>query len=337
MVWQHNYLYVLTFVVLAPLVVKDLDGLQSGLLALAVVGGVLLTALLVLGDWGARGLVMRGGYGEQETNPLAIAGLGGSVAAAAMFLRARKWNWVGWPLRAAIVVVSLLVIVRSGSRGQLIALLCSLTLMLPVGFRLTRVRGLAGTLVALAVVGLALGYATTEYMAANKGRWTESLARHDAEGRWHMAVTLLHEWQSSGAGILLGLGNSAAFDPSIIGFYPHVVPLEILGEEGLIGAALYLTILWMVFSALLRAWRLSRQMPDLAGLVAATGAGFLFMFLISLKEGNMVGSVFLFMYAILVARLPELLRQAQRSRAPAKSLPVPAAASPIGARSPLPS
>ena len=307
MVWSHEYPYILTFVLLAPLAVKDMEGLRGALLGLVAVGGVLLAALLVFGDWGLRGLVLHGNFHERETNPLALAGLAGSVAAAAMYVRARSWSWLGWPLRIAVVAVCLFVIVRSGSRGQLIAALGSLVLMLPVAFRITRARGLAGILVGVAVLGLAVGYAVIEYMAGNALRWNESLAQRDAVGRWHMAVTLLREWQKSGAGMVLGLGNSAAFDPSILGFYPHIVPLEILAEEGLIGAALYLMILWMVFRAIWRARRMARQLPELSGLVAAVGASFLFMLIISFKEGNMVGSVFLFMWAILLTRMPELI------------------------------
>jgi O-antigen ligase len=312
MVWEHEYPYILTFVLLAPLVVKDLDGLRSSLLALAVVGGVLMAVLLIFGDWGVRGLVLHGNFRERETNPLALAGLAGSVAAAAMFVRARSWKWLGWPLRVAIVVVSLLVIVRSGSRGQLIAALGALLLMLPVAFRVTRMRGLAGILVAVAILALALGYAATEYMQANEARWDESLARHDAAGRWKMATHLLGVWANSGTGVVLGLGNSAAYDLTILGFYPHIVPLEILAEEGLVGAVLYLCILWMALSGLRRGWRLSRHKPEVSGLLAAVGASFVFMLLISFKEGNMVGSIYLFMYAILLARMPELARAAER-------------------------
>jgi hypothetical protein len=323
MVWDRGYAYVLTFVVLVPLVVKDIDGLRSALLMLAAVGGVIMVVLLVFGDWGARGLVLHGNFHQRETNPLAIAELAGSVAAAAMFVRARSWKWLGSPLRIAIVVVSLLVIVRSGSRGQLVAALCSLVVMLPVAFRLTRARGLMGIAVAITILGLAIGYAATEYMQANEARWSQSLAQHDALGRLQMASKLLGEWQRSGSGLVLGLGNSAAYDPTILGYYPHVVPLEILAEEGLVGFGLYGVILWMAFGAVRRAWRLSRNRPELSGIVAALGASFLFTFLCTLKEGNLVGSVYMFMFAIVVGRLPELLRGIKAYEA--RSTPTPVA------------
>jgi hypothetical protein len=316
-VWLHNYPYVLTFVVLTPLVVKDLDGLRGALLALAMAGGALLVALLVFGDWGVRGLILPGNLHEQETNPLALAGLAGTVASCALFVRSGRLSRFGWPLRIAIVIVSLFVIVRSGSRGQLIAVLGALLLMLPVAFRITKLRGVAGILIALTIIGLALTYAYTEYMQSNAVRWSESLATRDAAGRWAMALKLLHVWSESGVGILIGLGNSASFDPAILRFYPHNVPLEILGEEGLVGAALYLSILWLAVSRLRRAWRSARGEPEPLGVLAAIGASFVFMFLISLKEGNMVGSVYFFMYAILLGRLPELIlrgRHASESR-----------------------
>ena len=43
--------------------------------------------------------------------------------------------------------------------------------------------------------------------------------------------------------------------------------------------------------------------------VGAVGASFLFFILISFKQGNMIGSVEFFMYAILLARLSRALTQ----------------------------
>jgi len=295
--------------------VKSLDDLRTAMLGLAVLGGALMVTLLVFGEWGARGLVVAGSVYERETNPLAIAGLAGCVTGAALFVPVRRFRWLAWPLRLAIVGVCLVVIVRSGSRGQLVAASISLLPMLLVAYRASRFRGLLAIGIAVAVCGMAIYYGASEFIHAYDARWSESLAARDAVGRWQMALKLLHVWSQSGAHIVVGLGNSASFDPSLVGYYPHNVPLEVLGEEGLIGIVMYLYVLWLACSGLLRARKMVKSQPQMRSLIAAVGTAFVFTFLISLKEGNMVGSAYFFLFAILLGRLPELVRAAQKAAA----------------------
>jgi hypothetical protein len=313
-VWLHDYPYIITAVLLAPLTIKDLASLRTAMFALAVLGGALMVILLAFGEWGMRGLIVAGTVYEREANPLAIAGLAGCVAGAAMFVPLNSLKWLVWPMRLAVVSVCLVIIVRSGSRGQLIAACAALLLMMPVAYRASRFRGFAAICIALAAFGAAVSYGLSEFIGVADARWSGALATHDAVGRWHMALQLLGAWSHSGVKILLGLGNSASFDPTVVGYYPHNVPLEVLGEEGLIGFALYLYVLWLAGSGLLRAWKRVANQPEMRGLLAALGAAFTFTFLISLKEGNMVGSVYFFLFAIVLGRMPELVRAAVASK-----------------------
>jgi len=152
--WGAGAPYVVTAVLLAPLAVHDSEDLYRGYFALLIFGGVLVFALLLFAKWGDRGVLISG-VGTDETNPLAIASLGGAVAGAAMFLRTRRFPVVSWILRLVLVAAALAVVVKTGSRGQLIATLGTLVLMLPVAFNLSQVRGLIPILIAVAVVGFA--------------------------------------------------------------------------------------------------------------------------------------------------------------------------------------
>ncbi len=107
--------------------------------------------------------------------------------------------------------------------------------------------------------------------------------------------------------MIFGLGNSASFDPEVVGSYPHNVPIEVLGEEGMVGLGIYLTINWLAFQGLLKAYRATKDDPQLRRLLAVAGANFLFSAITTLKEGNMAGSAEFFMAAILLARMPEML------------------------------
>lgn len=315
-VWLHDYPLIVTAVFLAPLTVKNLDGLRTTLIALAVTGGLLMVVMLLFGKWGNRGLItLSVSLLDRETNPLAIAGLAGCVAAAAMFAPVRNLKWLVWLPRLAVLAVCLVVVVRSGSRGQLIAASLAIVAMLPVAYRASRFTGLAAIVIAVVVLGGAVVYGVSEFIQAGDARWTQSLAARDALGRWHATQRLISVWSDSGAGaMLLGLGNSASFDPRIIGFYPHNIPLEVLGEEGLIGAVLYIYVLWVAVSGLWRAWQAVQGRPEARGVVAAVGAAFTFTFLISLKEGNMIGSCYFFLFAILLGRMPSLVRAEERAR-----------------------
>ena len=312
-IWLQAYPYLLTFIVLVPCVLQETEDFRVALRWLIVVGGALVFVLLVLGHWGNRGLSLGTTSMEEETNPLALAGLGGSVAAASMLLRSRRTGILWWGIRLAVVAASLVLIVRSESRGQLLAVIVAMALMLPFSIRIGSVRGVVIAAVGCVVVGIALQYGFSKMVAPDQTeRWSQTTSSADAEVRVSMIAKLLGAWQEGGGGtMLLGLGNSASWDPNINGIYPHNVPMEVLGEEGLVGFSLYVAIFITTLLALLQALKASAGEQENRSIVAAVGGGFLFFALISFKQGNMVGSVEFFMYATLIARLARALTEKQ--------------------------
>jgi hypothetical protein len=320
--WQLGAPYIITAVMLAPLAVHDSADLYRAYFALLVFGGVLVVALLFLAKWGDRGVVIVGGTSlELETNPLSIANLGGAVASAAMFLRTRKVPILSWTIRLLLVAASLALVVKSGSRGQLVATVATLILMLPVAFEIGNVRGLVPILVAVAVVGYAAQYAAQTYIRRDDDRWSQKDAASAAAGRWQMSTQLLEHWSQSPGTVIFGLGNSAAYDPNIVGAYPHNVPAEVLGEEGMVGLAIYLGINWLALKGLLTALRATKDDAQRRRLLAVAGANYVFTLITSLKEGNMAGSAEFFMAAILLARMPEMLSGQAQEKAPVSTAP----------------
>jgi O-antigen ligase len=304
-IWRDEYPYLLTFLVLVPLVLHEAEDFRVALSWLVVVGGLLVFVLLIFGHWGLRGLSLGPNSLEEETNPLALAGLGGAVGAAAMLLRPRWQGILSWTFRLAIVGASLLLIVRSESRGQLLAVMAAMAVMLPFSVKIGSLRGVVVAVVGCLVVAAALHYGFSN-MAAREDvdRWSQSTSSADAAVRLSMVEKLLGAWSEGGGGtVMLGLGNSASWDPDINGIYPHNVPMEVLGEEGLVGFSLYVTIFVSALMSLLQALMASTADQESRSIVAAMGGGFLFFALISFKQGNMIGSVEFFMYAILIGRL----------------------------------
>jgi hypothetical protein len=320
--WSVAYPYVITAVLLAPLAIEDSEDLYRSYLALMIMGGTLVIALLLFAKWGDRGVMITGGA-ELETNPLAIANLGGAVASASLFLRTRWFPSLTWILRLLLVAAALAVIVKSGSRGQLLATLATLILMMPVAFQITHARGLVPILIAGAVIVGAAQYSAENYIRRDDDRWSQADATGAASQRWTMGQALLERWRGSAGSVLFGLGNSASFDPDILGSYPHDVPLEILGEEGVVGIVIYIVLNCLALRGLVTGFKLTSGDWGARKLLAVAGANYIFSLITTLKEGNMVGSAEYFMATIILTRMPELLL-ATRQPAPAVTTDEPA-------------
>ncbi len=320
-IWGQAYPYLLTFIVLVPLVLHEPEDFRTALSWFVVVGGALVCVLLVLGHWGDRGLSLGTTSLEQETNPLALAGLGGSAAAAAMLLRSRR-GLLFWGFRLAVVGASLVLIVKSESRGQLIAAVVAMLLMLPFSVKIGSLRGFVVVIVGCVAIGLGLLFGFSNEVSKDQtDRWSQTSQSADAAVRLSMVEKLLDAWRAGGSTtMMLGLGNSASYDPNLNGIYPHNVPMEVLGEEGIVGFALYVTIFTSALVGLLQAILASSGNPENRSTVAALGGSFLFFAMLTFKQGNMLASVEFFMYTILLARMARALREARLAR-PADAIP----------------
>jgi hypothetical protein len=298
-IWGHDYPYMILVIFVAPWLAINNDDLRDAFGWLRYAGGFLVIALLYTARWGERGLVVSSGNAFDETNPLAIADLSGVVAIAALFMVSARLAALGQFVRLFIAAVCAIVIVRSGSRGQLIAVSGTILLMLPVAYPVSRLRSSAAALAAIAAVSGAIAFATAKYVHWWDVRWVKSTAIGDATDRWTMVAELLRAWSRDGVSVLFGIGNSGSFSPSIAGFYPHNMPLEILGEEGALGFTLYMVIVARVFLKTYSGLRCAGNDLSQRGLLATTLGCFLFTLLVSLKQGNAVSSVTFFMFAVL--------------------------------------
>jgi O-antigen ligase len=101
--------------------------------------------------------------------------------------------------------------------------------------------------------------------------------------------------------MIFGLGNSSAFP--ILGIYPHIAGLEVLAEEGFVGALMYLAIIYFAARSVLRI----AGRPDLSdfrrnALGVLTGL-FVFELVLTQKQGSLLSSFYVWAYAITLARL----------------------------------
>ena len=302
--------YLLTYLVLTPLLARRVDDLRAPFLLLLFIGPIILAAILAFGQFGSRGLVVEGS--EDPTNPLPLAQYGALITILFVITSWRKrspWVKIALPF---VALMGIWIIFRSQSRGPLIALAITLVIVWLHVYpgRITKRMG--------AALGGALFLGLVVYVALDAvpsaERWSSDQMSDDLGGRWAMAAGLLDAWFSDPATILFGLGNSAAY--VIVGFYPHIVPLEILGEEGLIGFTLWLSILLLAYRSFRRLLRRFRDDGDVRIYIGVLFAFLVYLVLISLKQNQLLSSGPMFMYAVLMSNFYAVIERVERRRRP---------------------
>jgi hypothetical protein len=299
--WASQAPYVIVVAVVAPLLLNNAQDVRRICDWTVMIGTALCGLALFFGHWGARGLLVSGDLSAAETDPLAIAGLGGTICVAAM-LAFPGAPWRKKLLYALAVPVGLAVILRSGSRGQLVAT----ALALLVGWPLVSARRSLSTWVALAAVALVLNLLGTwlfQQLGVDSYRWTGSQSQEDITGRLAMASALLQHAIAHPASLVFGLSNSSSF--FYMGIYPHIAPLEVLAEEGLIGATIYLCMVASTLQSILRIKASNSERADSSARypLAVLTALLVFEFVLSLKQGQLLSSTYVIAYAAMLGRM----------------------------------
>lgn len=277
--------HLLVFVGLAPLTVQSVEDLNDAFLALVLATTGSFIFLLSFAEWGARSVYLP--YGSYYSNPLALTQAAGSslicITLSPVLRRLPRALGSGFAVVALAVVF--LAFLRTGSRGQIVSSIATVLLFVTV----TK-RGIWFVPAAFAAVALLGTNLLEDELRTNKTRWSERQMERDlTEDRIGSAQQLFEYWSSSDPfQILFGLGNSVSYDPRMLGTYPHVVPVEVLCEEGIVGALLFALAIGLSVHYTLKARR-SSQAPA-RQLFTAVLALMLYEFLLTLKQGSFLGS-----------------------------------------------
>lgn len=305
--------YILAFTLVAPLCATDEKQLRLAINTTIFMGTIILLGHAFSG-YGSRGVELIVVAGKTiEGNPLAVASYCGYVGICSLFsVYGRKFS----PLiacKVAIFFMSAYVIIRSGSRGQLIALIAVSFIWLPIIARATLKRStVIAVLGSAVIIGIAI-YTYNNFLQGT-GRWQQSFVERSTTGRFDVALRLLEYWFDQGPLTwLAGTGSSSSY--KIVGFYPHNVPAEVLGEEGLIGFGLFAGF---VCSVLFRSGKVmfsenlkTESRVNLGILVAI----FCFEGILFLKQSSLLGSVGFFNIGMTIAWLGDRLQvQARKTK-----------------------
>ncbi|MFT3789014.1 MAG: hypothetical protein QM770_23045 [Tepidisphaeraceae bacterium] len=316
-----NYLPILlAFGFIGPMAVLTLSDFKAVLWSLFLAGFVIIPLLLLSSEWHGRFLVMKQGAAigsviGETGNPLAVASYAGWCAVGAALIRFRHFAWFLEIPRWAFVAMAVALCLSTASRGQAFALAVSVIVFIPFSLRINRMSSifaLVATLIVLAVIGNELFASAYE---ADQERWNSGTFWGDfAEGRVGTGLVLLNYWANAGPfAWLFGLGNNASFALPGVWFYVHVVMMEVLGEEGLVGFIL----LWLVPIFFGRSFYdlYVRYAHDKVsrGVLCALGGIFLFEVIISFKQGSMLGSETAFAWAIMLGRIHWTVMREERA------------------------
>jgi|GEM_PF-948228 len=317
-IWKYTP-YMFAFILIAPLCVQDVGQVNRAISVTIWFGAIVLIAV-AFGPFGYRGMVLDQVFGinkKIEGNPLAIADYAGVVTICAVFmLYGRRSGFFGGLLKIGVTCLALYCIVRSGSRGQLLAAAGTCFLWLPITARLALKKSTAVALI-VGILVTVLGILFVEYsQLSDRWRWEKLIEAR--EGRTQMAIDLLYYWANSGVSAwLFGVGLSSSFP--IVGFYPHNTPAEVLGEEGLIGLGLFSLFVYMVISdalKILKSKTIDSNVRLVAGILVSL---FTFALVLSLKQGSLLSGTDIFCYGLSLGWLRLSLDNQLRMGLPARN------------------
>lgn len=301
--------YMISAVLVAPLLVLTRDDFSRYLNAVTLVGGVLVILFAFIPSFEGRGIAYEYDFEESLVLPLALGDFAGIVMLFALLRIRANLLTIVWAL--VVSGSAIFLIAKTGSRGQLIFALVSVLICLPARWKRFSVNKfmLYGILGLLAAGAFFVVTVTENTLSSRLDRADDATMT-----RVTLIKIVLEAWSSDPTAIIFGLGSQASWSDELATIYPHVVPLEILGETGFLGFLLFSTIVVMLFvkafSGSLKASVNDQSLIDFCALFGA----FVFALLVSCKQGTFISSINLLMFAVLAEKCFTLGTKRRRKR-----------------------
>lgn len=318
--------YLVLFLVILPLTVISLAEFRRILIGMMVVGTIMALLILVNPNtsyYAGRltlDLGMMGDLKDSIGNPLATASMGATIALIAALIVPQRRSTLMTFIRATAFVLGLGLAIGSGSRGQVLATGVAGILFFPMARRLNNPRNFILSCMGLLVV-IAGMIATFQLFIGdqNRKRWDITQMFTDITLRFDMSRDYLDAYLSSPGHWLFGLGTNAWMGIGASQYhvdYVHNLAVEILCEQGLVGATVFGFTFVLVIRTGVRLWHLHRDDPSLRSVAAILLAICAFDFFNAMKQGN-VTSCAPFMYWLVMCKI------AYREQAEAALAPLP--------------
>ena len=304
--------YLILFLVVAPLLIRDLSELATtfrwGLVACILLSLVMLLSPEFSQRGGRLGLSIDSSALKARSNPLAIGELGGLCILLAALAGGGGRNLGLTLLRLAAVGTGTMLTVLSGSRGQLIFAIIAVAIGIPISRPLKSTRNYLLVIGGMAVIIPLILYVASIVAEGGSAdmakRWGTESSQSGSAVRAANMVFLLDSFVRSPLHWFQGLGYYAFGATNPYGEpYTHVLFADMLGEEGFVGATLMISILVACTRSMAGLYRKTAGQPEYRRTLGVLATLIIYQVLLANKQGNIGGSFALFLLFILPCRL----------------------------------
>jgi len=250
--------------------------------------------------------------GVMSSNVLATGEFGGFLIIFSSLLRNSNSRYLTLFLRISAGILGSIVVIQSGSRGQLIFSIIISLFMLPIT---SKVKNLVGFITLLFVFIFIL---TTSYIIFNnllEGKSSDRFSldqllygQSSASGRFSNILNLAGTWATSPFALFLGLGYGAfSYISASTEVYSHVLFADAIFELGIPGFLLISLCLIFSFRSLIKTFQMYKDTPNNRSAVAILIALIFYQFILVNKQGYLWGIPYLFLFTCIAGRIESRL------------------------------
>ena len=304
--------YFILFLVLAPLLPDSITDLRSFALIMMLFGT--LTALSIIAN--PEFNIESGRLGLQisfkvRSSPLAMGELGGTLVILAALYHATIRSPLVVVLRIVSFISGTILVLYSGSRGQLIFAAIIAIGFFPVCRKVRNVFSFFATAAGLIVIGIGVMLLARLVFKSEGGmvesRWSSDLLTAGTQVRRENALDLLLAFASSPQAWVFGLGWNAfsAYTKASTEPYSHAVMLDILCELGIPAFSALMVVLLQTLRASRRLFALVAESPLDRSVTTCFIALTVYQILLSNKQGMLWASGPLFIHLLTLTRIDQ--------------------------------
>ncbi|HWB18703.1 MAG TPA: O-antigen ligase family protein [Phycisphaerales bacterium] len=288
--------YILTYLILFPLLITGVHDFRRMLTGVMVLGSII--ALFIIANPHSsyysgrlRLDISMAGHGVADaSNPLALAEMGSFIALVAALIRPPKPSFIFTAIRICAFFAGFGLAIGSGSRGQVLAAGITGILFFPVSRQLKSVGQFFAMMIGLGILTFALVLVFYIFVGSqNQQRWDVYRMLQDTTLRLDNVMELFALYLKSPHKWLFGLGTQAyaAIAPNAHVQYVHNVTAEIFLELGLVGGTIFIAMVVIMFRNSRRLFAIYKDDPCLRSVVAVLLAECVNSYFLSCKEGSL--------------------------------------------------
>lgn len=304
---QGGYAYFVLLIVVSPMLATDVRSLgrinRSALIAGTLLAGAMISSP-EFRSWSGRLVTDLGSSGR--SNPLVLGELGGTLVICSVLFRATGMSLLVKICRIAAFPLGAILVLQSGSRGQLIFALLIATIFYPIARKLTNIRSFVGGVAALGTATVVFVFLAPIFVTGyGLSRWDVGSVEGSALGRVGNVGDLLTAFRGNPVAWIFGLGYNAfsSVSTNSLDGYAHNLSAEVLAELGLPMFAIYVAMIWVSTRDGVAMMRESREDPESRASIGLFLALIAYQFLLDQKQGTLWYDSTLFMLVVVLARI----------------------------------